>query len=641
MEAAHDGLFLNYNWNSDLLLTSQNEAGSATVSSRIFVGVDCFGRGCPGGGGWSTNVALQLILDAILRRPDRPLSVALFAPGWPFEKCDTSAANGDRYKEHQMIAENDDRFWSGLSDLLRRIRGSSQHCFVLDRISAPYIPVPFLKPTLHTTCGLLLKTTCSTGQGVFEPGAAFCSSMRGQELIPTALQLSEEILDTADSAHSTSSRTLKVTNYAYSRDTLTSNTCLLIECIGRTCRRHLIELFSFPPHTELSSRSAFTVAFSLPDYAPGGSPLNDHSFKDQLSSVALFLDYSLDAEDQGLLRHSIPSRQIVSARNVTVTGTATCPWMVMEFVVDHLATSHADHPIRLHRFGLVWECHFSPMQTNRFLLGCIQLCDPEFLGCILRKNTFPWPLRIQSVSITLFSHPCTHCNSVRCLSESSKEPLPYGRAATRIRFPVPEKPKRIRRGEGIGGGPEGRISHLRRCVSVLFDEERIELPWGVGMETRLYAERLIQEAVISSGEQDNLALLNLWLESPPDKVVKISDLSDEVNPSILELAVFWLRKPHLVEKLLKVFVPRYRLYDRAYTSIFRLPTPHYPSPQAARTEGFALLELHGNPWPPVCAASRCPDSEPFKSSYLINVLVDAARQSAAIAAERQSKLTST
>ena len=37
---------------------------SASESRRIFVGVDCFGRGCPGGGGFNTKEALGLILEA-------------------------------------------------------------------------------------------------------------------------------------------------------------------------------------------------------------------------------------------------------------------------------------------------------------------------------------------------------------------------------------------------------------------------------------------------------------------------------------------------------------------------------------------------------------------------------------------------
>ncbi|TPP63517.1 Cytosolic endo-beta-N-acetylglucosaminidase [Fasciola gigantica] len=65
LDTGIDGIFLNYNWNDELLERSQDTAGSANNSSRVFVGVDCFGRGCPGGGGFGTPVALNMILNAM------------------------------------------------------------------------------------------------------------------------------------------------------------------------------------------------------------------------------------------------------------------------------------------------------------------------------------------------------------------------------------------------------------------------------------------------------------------------------------------------------------------------------------------------------------------------------------------------
>ncbi|KAF8566570.1 hypothetical protein P879_07891 [Paragonimus westermani] len=209
----------------------------------------------------------------------------------------------------------------------------------------------------------------------------------------------------------------------------------------------------------------------------------------------------------------------------------------------------------------------------------------------------------------------------------SKAPTFRGLAATRLRIPVPEKPTPLRRGEGVGGGPEGRISQLRKTVIALFDEERIELPWVEAVEARLYAERLLQEAILSCNEQDNNMLLSLWMQSTTDQELCLGEKETQLCPAILELALFWLQKPRLVEKLFKVFVPRYRLYRRAYTSLHRLPRTHYPSVHAFHSEGFAVLELHGNPWPAVRAANRGPGSQPYRHNYLINVLVAAARKS--------------
>lgn len=49
-----DGIFLNYNWTSEKL---QNSKALATTKNRpldIYVGIDVFGRGCLGGGGYNT-----------------------------------------------------------------------------------------------------------------------------------------------------------------------------------------------------------------------------------------------------------------------------------------------------------------------------------------------------------------------------------------------------------------------------------------------------------------------------------------------------------------------------------------------------------------------------------------------------------
>eukprot|EP00794_Sanderia_malayensis_P001196 gene1196-568_t len=72
-----DGIFLNYTWTDEQL---SNSAVCAENNRRfdVYVGVDCFGRGCFGGGGWNTYLALQAI-----RRHN--LSAAIFAPGWVYE----------------------------------------------------------------------------------------------------------------------------------------------------------------------------------------------------------------------------------------------------------------------------------------------------------------------------------------------------------------------------------------------------------------------------------------------------------------------------------------------------------------------------------------------------------------------------
>ena len=64
----------------DSLTNSVNALGQENDSRRtdILVGVDVFGRGCLGGGGFQCDTALREIRK-------RNLSVAIFAPGWTFE----------------------------------------------------------------------------------------------------------------------------------------------------------------------------------------------------------------------------------------------------------------------------------------------------------------------------------------------------------------------------------------------------------------------------------------------------------------------------------------------------------------------------------------------------------------------------
>src|SRR5699024_6805104 len=85
----------------------QNSSSDSAVSdieitthprlNRIFAGIDVFGRGCLGGGGFFSNVAMSEIHKA-------HLSVAIFAPGWTFEMCgaENFAANEHTFWEKML-----------------------------------------------------------------------------------------------------------------------------------------------------------------------------------------------------------------------------------------------------------------------------------------------------------------------------------------------------------------------------------------------------------------------------------------------------------------------------------------------------------------------------------------------------------
>nr|VZI34789.1 unnamed protein product [Spirometra erinaceieuropaei] len=199
--AAEDGIFLNYNWNLDLLRLSQETAGSTHWSKRVFVGVDCFGRGCPGGGGFNTSEALNLILHASQSYPDRPLSVALFAPAWCFEKradiaspLPTACPTENAARAAQLISYLDSCFWQPLEALLSAIRACGPVPTARNKHRhwyRPLMPLPGPEggaPLLSTNCGLGLGLFRVSNDGgdrrrrlEYEPW----SCLNSQQLLPT------------------------------------------------------------------------------------------------------------------------------------------------------------------------------------------------------------------------------------------------------------------------------------------------------------------------------------------------------------------------------------------------------------------------------------------------------------------------
>lgn len=93
-----DGIFLNYCWKDENLSKSKDLAVSAGRPYDVYVGVDVFGRGCLGGGGYNTCEAL-----GVINKHD--LSAALFANGWVYEKLG---------EEH--FVQNENKFWKCLDE---------------------------------------------------------------------------------------------------------------------------------------------------------------------------------------------------------------------------------------------------------------------------------------------------------------------------------------------------------------------------------------------------------------------------------------------------------------------------------------------------------------------------------------------
>ncbi|KAH9514938.1 54S ribosomal protein L17 mitochondrial [Bulinus truncatus] len=136
-------------------------------------------------------------------------------------------------------------------------------------------------------------------------------------------------------------------------------------------------------------------------------------------------------------------------------------------------------------------------------------------------------------------------------------------------------------------GQDGRLKRLREIVTGLIRYERLELSWAHADEARQYAERLIA-----------LALRN-----------------GDKHRETMELADYWLMEKDLIHKLFTVLVPRYQNFKTCYTDLHKLAI-EYPG------SGFpkGVLELRGNPWPPVMPRQR-----DYKYT-LSNMLLSAAKQ---------------
>lgn len=91
-----DALFVNYTWTPDKLPATTAAAGARAAS--VYMGVDVFGRGSYGGGGFGSKLALAAAVEA-------GLSAALFAPGWVRE-------NLDKAKFHEL----QDQWWQQVID---------------------------------------------------------------------------------------------------------------------------------------------------------------------------------------------------------------------------------------------------------------------------------------------------------------------------------------------------------------------------------------------------------------------------------------------------------------------------------------------------------------------------------------------
>jgi len=147
----------------------------------------------------------------------------------------------------------------------------------------------------------------------------------------------------------------------------------------------------------------------------------------------------------------------------------------------------------------------------------------------------------------------------------------------------------------------GRLRVVRNTVTELVRYERIEANKFRAEFSREYVERLISEAV-------------RW---------------GDCHKPTMDLANWWLTDKTLVPKLFKVLAERYRDWPVGlpYTRLLRAPKPIIPqydegNPNANHAYERAVLELKGNPYPPLPG----PFQRNSNPGLLHNILLEEARK---------------
>ncbi len=99
---ACDGIFLNYTWTEENVAKTAALAETLGRRQDVYLGVDVFGRGCHGGGGFNTQQAVKVAREA-------NISTAIFGQGWVFQELPT-----------KDFEDNERKFWTLLKPFFQR-----------------------------------------------------------------------------------------------------------------------------------------------------------------------------------------------------------------------------------------------------------------------------------------------------------------------------------------------------------------------------------------------------------------------------------------------------------------------------------------------------------------------------------------
>ena len=218
---------------------------------------------------------------------------------------------------------------------------------------------------------------------------------------------------------------------------------------------------------------------------------------------------------------------------------------------------------------------------------------------ISRLEGLKCPFRLSRQNINLF------LTRALCFTEKMNQ-AEVGKLISQLRFRVQPKAWKVSSLESKNRGHRGQLIATRKAVTTLIQDERVEFTHGRGTVVREYTERLIQEAVAHG-----------------DK-----------HTSTMEMANWWLTDKSLVHKLFKVLVPRFQDMPLSYTRMLKAPTLYRIDGHRFQNKDRVVLELRGNPFPPLQYSNTQPNR-----GLIHNVLLAEARRESKLRSEYNATTT--
>ena len=183
-----------------------------------------------------------------------------------------------------------------------------------------------------------------------------------------------------------------------------------------------------------------------------------------------------------------------------------------------------------------------------------------------------------------------------------------------LRFKVAPKPVQLKSynqpAPSVGAdGNRYRLEICRSAVTSLIVNERLEMTKHMGITTREYTERLIQEAITHG----------------------------DTHVPTMHMVDWWLQDKSAIHKLFKVLVPRLKDNPHSFTRLFNSPMQasanmHGALPTSKSYRDKVVVELVGHPFPRL----NYSNTEPNKK-MIHNVLLGEARRELRLQKEFDSR----